>query len=538
MLLVQPSMFSSAIEDEDIDSGYRVPLHTYKAIKKNRTIPPGTMLDLNMNKETPESLCRLSNRELSVLCRYWGCPSTGTKHQMTQNIILYYKTAQKVQELGTDGLAKLKAVKLRNMVRSVGGGSGAHQNKLMLAEWLVNWSQKVHESFCDQVAEFRHYEAVRKALAKGIVVPDEIIRGNKAYVNMERKAKGLTLDPAGMTTREWLSYINRIYGFSDDYEGILVNEKGAITEHSKREYHWTVVEQALQRGQQLPLKVVHDHVRQTQIRRASIEKSTPRGPGWEPVNLDVLKVGNILRKADGTKVKVVDISSTSPLCAITRQEEITARNLLYDTVECYRAWQLWQETPFRVGDKVEWISPGGQRKIGRIQFSRSRTDGFGEEFYIHTGQLMAAFPDQWEFFVAPVAEVKLIEPARAEELKEMPCYDAMDYVSWQDYEGRSWVGHVWNWGTKGGNTVTIWLYHPDAGPLHGPKVTLVMSQNPTLNKSSQKFTPTNMAIENYEQYIQEYHRKPNPAAWRYLVRLRDLFGFTLPQASHRGSEKH
>lgn len=457
-MTMQPALF-------DIETtGWQLPLYEYQKNVFNRRLPPGSILDVDLGKETSKSLGRMSGKQLALLCKYWGCPMSGTKEAKATGVLANYKVYQEVSH-GAEYLQSKRANDLRTMLKIVKQGGG-YLNKKGLIAALLAWADTVHEPFKNILSEARHYQEVKEALQCGKNVPNEVITGNPVYVVLERQAKGLPTDPVKMTTDEWLAYQNRIRGgYSADYRGPLYSESKYTSTWLEAEKHWQSVEKAIKAGRKLPEEVMSDHMRQTARRNAEIKAT------------------------------------------VTSRADIL------------------------LGDKIKY---GG--KTGRVQHLRAVTDGFGYEYFIHTGKPMVSFPDQWEWFTAPIDEVDLIEPnpwiRNAQPVSN--AFQNGDYVSWDDLDGRHWLGHV---NMVGEDWVNVLLYSSELNPLLGLTTVLDPRYNPTLKPTVEKLPITKQAIAKHHEYWEEYMDKPNLAAWSFLNRLHDLFGLEMPKLAHKVWEK-
>ncbi len=487
-------MTQTTIFDLEETSGWQIPLSKYVSMPANKALPQNSLLELDLSKETPETLMRLTSAQLEMLCKYWGTPHSGTKAKKAGNLISIFNVYETVRK---GDLSRLTVPVLRRMYRTT-GGKGSRLVKKELMEHLFAWQKTVHEPFMTDIAKARHLEEISSALRMGRPVPEEVIASSPMYVTLQRIAQGLPIEPEQMTAAEWAEY------------ALKVTDNPLMTNREKEvERHWHIIEHAIKQGKNLFPKIIADHHQQTKLREDEIQRVTPSGPGWEPATLHDLQIGDIIYRTDGVKLRVVEIGKRT-----------MGQNLLYGWKEEIVERQVWRETPFRIGDKVNW-----QGKVGRISHVKPLL--FGEEFHIETGRLFPGF-DQWEYFTAPVAEVEMIEPnaIARQDPGELMGFGDMDYVEWTDLDGRMWLGHVRKIGTEPERSIItrVWLYNPQSHPLNGPRVSIIHGVHPGLKLTNKKLKPTAEAQVAFELYCAEYKKKPNLATGGFIKRFTDLFG--------------
>ncbi len=488
---------------------WQMTLVDYLNTPESRELPINSLLDTDLSRETPESLLRFNGRQLEVLCMYWGTIVSGTKPVKIGNLLNVYNTYRFVINNDRDSLVKLKAVELREFYRKATRNSGSMFRKSEVADNLIAWSKTVHDKFLTMLARERHRQAIISALRIGEDVPESVIKPVANYITLYRQIKGLPTEPVQMIANEWVEYALQIKA-----RGVSTNAD------DESERHWQTIKKAISEGYNISQHVLDDHVKQTLHRDAEKERVTPKGAGWKIANKDELKVGDIVFEADGVGLKILEIGKM-----------IRVENLHYNWQDEITGEHLYHETPFRIGDKVRYVTPDGNEMVGRIEYCKpSWSSILGQDFFIKTPNIYKKY-DQWKYFNIPVWETEMVEPnpVARQEMMDYIEFGDMDYVKWVDLDGKEWLGHTLAIGNHKAKEVL--LYNPESMPTLGPRIIIRRGYDYPAEPTDIKMEPTDEAISLHEKWIGEYGKSGRYADWRNLKRLHDLFGLYLPEGN-------
>lgn len=145
---------------------WELPFHEYKLRDDAINVSRLCSINVDLNKETEESLSRLSLDEARQLAKIVHARISGNKQQIIADIFRIQRMAVRLKNETVESLMVLKGKELKELVTQCGLYKGG--NKYSKAGSLVNWVSANIEHRKTTVARAKHYAYVKHAVSQGL----------------------------------------------------------------------------------------------------------------------------------------------------------------------------------------------------------------------------------------------------------------------------------------------------------------------------------------------------------------------------------
>ena len=150
--------------DPDAEA-WTLTLDEYKQTPQTRSVPPDSVLAVNIDDETFESMRRFSGKELSTLALIMDARRSGKKATVIQSIFERYTVRKVLDDHTVESLQSLKVVKINALLKSA-GLPASYGNKETKSLKLIAWRDRMRKPERDLLALAKHFLKVVAAIAE------------------------------------------------------------------------------------------------------------------------------------------------------------------------------------------------------------------------------------------------------------------------------------------------------------------------------------------------------------------------------------
>lgn len=149
-------------------------LKEYRDRPEALNVPKGSVLAVNLDQETPETLQRFSKPHLQVLAKVAGTTQTGNKQEIAERILRTWQIRGGIKDATVESLAEQPGTELRKYLDELNLWKGG--NKRSQATSIINWRNNIRNEGKNLVTEGTWMEKIRRAVAEGETIPDDVVK--------------------------------------------------------------------------------------------------------------------------------------------------------------------------------------------------------------------------------------------------------------------------------------------------------------------------------------------------------------------------